>query len=137
MFAATFAPQSNALRLTMHYGSDTRIPRAFVSTHLIERGVFVQEGGENVSSFGDFSFSGDCACDADTGRSRTVMQATLRCTIVALLAVMLASCAWQPTPLDHAHALSEMADKAADDSENVNHPVPHWVHKPINNAGRC
>lgn len=44
------------------------------------------------------------------------MQATLRCTIVALLAVMLASCAWQPTPLDHAHALSEMADKAADDS---------------------
>ena len=32
MFAATFAPQSNALRLTMHYGSDTRIPRAFVST---------------------------------------------------------------------------------------------------------
>jgi hypothetical protein len=43
------------------------------------------------------------------------MQATLRCTIVALLAVVLASCAWQPT-LDHAHALSEMADKAADDS---------------------
>ena len=44
------------------------------------------------------------------------MQATPRCTIVALLAVMLASCAWQPTPLDHAHAFSEMADKAANDS---------------------
>jgi hypothetical protein len=44
------------------------------------------------------------------------MQATPRCTIIALLAaVMLASCAWQPT-LDHAHALSEMADKAANDS---------------------
>jgi hypothetical protein len=43
------------------------------------------------------------------------MQAIPRCTIVALLAIMLASCAWQPT-LDHAHALSEMADKAANDS---------------------
>jgi hypothetical protein len=75
-------------------------PRAFVSTHLIETGVFVQEGGENVSSFRSFSL---------------LMQATPRCTIVALLAVMLASCAWQPT-LDHAHALSEMADKSADDS---------------------
>jgi hypothetical protein len=41
------------------------------------------------------------------------MQATAHCVIVGLLAVMLASCAWQPTPLDHAHALSEMADKAA------------------------
>jgi hypothetical protein len=44
------------------------------------------------------------------------MQATLRCTILALLAVMLASCAWQPTPLDHTHALSAVADKAANDS---------------------
>jgi hypothetical protein len=43
------------------------------------------------------------------------MQAMPRCTIVALLAVMLASCAWQPTPLDHA-TLSEMTDRAADDS---------------------
>jgi hypothetical protein len=33
--------------------------------------------------------------------------------IVALVAVMVASCAWQPTPLDHRHALSEMADTAA------------------------
>jgi hypothetical protein len=37
------------------------------------------------------------------------MQATLRCAVIALLAVMLASCAWQPT-LDHGHALSDMAD---------------------------
>jgi hypothetical protein len=44
-----------------------------------------------------------------------MMQAT-RCTIIAVLAVMLASCAWQPGPLDHAHGLSDMADKAANDS---------------------
>jgi hypothetical protein len=44
------------------------------------------------------------------------MQAIPRCTIIALVAVMLASCAWQPTALDHRHALSEMADKAANDS---------------------
>jgi hypothetical protein len=43
------------------------------------------------------------------------MQATLRCAVIALLAVMLASCAWQPT-LDHGHALSDMADTAARDS---------------------
>jgi starvation-inducible outer membrane lipoprotein len=43
------------------------------------------------------------------------MRAILRCAIIVLLAVMLASCAWQPTQLDHAHALSEMADKAAND----------------------
>ncbi len=43
------------------------------------------------------------------------MQATLRCTIIALLAIMLASCAWQPT-FDHAHSLSEMTDKAANDT---------------------
>jgi hypothetical protein len=43
------------------------------------------------------------------------MQATPRCTIIALLGFMLASCAWQPT-LDHAHALSATADKAANDS---------------------
>ncbi len=42
------------------------------------------------------------------------MQATLRCTIV-LSGVMLASCASQPTPRDDAHALSEMADTAAND----------------------
>jgi len=41
---------------------------------------------------------------------------TTRCTIVAVLAVVLASCAWQPTSLDHKHALSEMADRAANDS---------------------
>jgi hypothetical protein len=44
------------------------------------------------------------------------MQVVPRCTIIALVAVMLASCAWQPTPLDHAHALSEMADTAANNS---------------------
>ena len=44
------------------------------------------------------------------------MQATLRCTGVVLGGVMLASCAWQPTPLDRAHALSETADRAANDS---------------------
>jgi hypothetical protein len=42
------------------------------------------------------------------------MQATPRCTVIVLLAVMLASCAWQPTPLDQAHALSDMADREAD-----------------------
>ena len=36
--------------------------------------------------------------------------------VVALLAVMLASCAWQAAPSDHAHALSDMADQAASDS---------------------
>ena len=49
-------------------------------------------------------------------RKGVVMQATPRCTIIALLAVMLASCAWQPTPLDYTHALSAVADKAANDS---------------------
>ena len=43
------------------------------------------------------------------------MQATPRCAIMALLAVMLASCAWQPT-LDHARTLSEMTDKTANES---------------------
>jgi len=49
-------------------------------------------------------------------RKGVVMQATPRCTIIALLAVMLASCAWQPTPLDHTRTLSAVADKAANDS---------------------
>ncbi len=45
-------------------------------------------------------------------------QATVRCAIVGLWAVMLGSCAWQATPnLDHSHALSEMGDTAARDSE--------------------
>jgi hypothetical protein len=44
------------------------------------------------------------------------LDAPSSCTIIALLAVMLASCAWQPTALDHAHALSEVADMAANDS---------------------
>jgi hypothetical protein len=41
---------------------------------------------------------------------------TTRCTIIVVLAVMLASCAWQPTSVDNKHALSEMADRAANDS---------------------
>jgi hypothetical protein len=46
------------------------------------------------------------------------MQATVRCAMVGVLAVMLGSCAWQATPyLDHPHALSEMADTAARHSE--------------------
>jgi hypothetical protein len=44
------------------------------------------------------------------------MHATSRCTIATLLALMLASCAWQTAPLDHSHALSDMADRAASDS---------------------
>jgi hypothetical protein len=44
------------------------------------------------------------------------MQATAHSAIVRLLAVMLGSCAWQATPSDHAHVLSEMADTAASDS---------------------
>ncbi len=41
---------------------------------------------------------------------------TTRCTIIVVLAVTLASCAWQPTLLHNQHqrALSEMADQAAD-----------------------
>jgi hypothetical protein len=41
---------------------------------------------------------------------------TTRCTIIVVLAVMLASCAWQPASVDNKHALSEMADTAARDS---------------------
>ena len=41
---------------------------------------------------------------------------TTRCTFIVVLAVMLASCAWQPTSVDNKHALSEMADRAANDS---------------------
>ena len=41
---------------------------------------------------------------------------TTRCTIIVVLAVMLASCAWQPTSVDNKHALSEMAGQAANDS---------------------
>jgi hypothetical protein len=44
------------------------------------------------------------------------MQATARCVIVGLLAVVLGSCVWRATPADHAHVLSEMADSAAADS---------------------
>jgi hypothetical protein len=44
------------------------------------------------------------------------MQAISRFIVVALVGCMLASCAWQPGPLDHRHALSEMADQAANDS---------------------
>jgi hypothetical protein len=46
------------------------------------------------------------------------MQATARCAMLGVLAATLGSCAWQATPsLDHPHALSEMADTAARDSE--------------------
>jgi hypothetical protein len=44
------------------------------------------------------------------------MQATAHSAIVGLLAVMLGSCAWQATPSDHGHVLSEMADTAASDN---------------------
>jgi hypothetical protein len=47
---------------------------------------------------------------------RVEMQATARCAIVGLFALVLGSCTSQTTPRDHAHALSEMADGAADDS---------------------
>jgi starvation-inducible outer membrane lipoprotein len=43
------------------------------------------------------------------------MQVT-RCTIITVLAAMLAACAWQPSSLDHAHSLSDMTDRAANDS---------------------
>jgi hypothetical protein len=44
-----------------------------------------------------------------------MMQATC-CIIIAVFAVGLASCVWQPTLLDYAHALSEAGDRAANDS---------------------
>jgi len=44
------------------------------------------------------------------------MQTMLRFIFPVLLAVILGSCAWAPPQLDHAHALSEMADRAANDS---------------------
>jgi len=44
------------------------------------------------------------------------MQAIARFTIIALAGAILACCAGHPTPLDHRHALSEMADKEAKDS---------------------
>jgi hypothetical protein len=43
------------------------------------------------------------------------MRAMLRCISVVLLGVMLGSCAWQATPHDRAHVISELADKAASD----------------------
>jgi hypothetical protein len=52
---------------------------------------------------------------AQGARKAAVMRAT-RCSIIIFSAVLLASCAWQPARLDHAQALSEMADKAANDS---------------------
>jgi hypothetical protein len=44
------------------------------------------------------------------------MRVTAHCAVVGLLAIMLGACAWQATPSDHAHVLSEMADKAASDN---------------------
>jgi hypothetical protein len=43
------------------------------------------------------------------------MQATAHCVIVGLLGVMLGSCAWQPTPSDHAQVLSEVTGTAGSD----------------------
>jgi hypothetical protein len=43
------------------------------------------------------------------------MQVT-RCTIIGVLAVILAACAWQPNLPDHAHSLADMTDRAANDS---------------------
>ena len=40
----------------------------------------------------------------------------MRCAIIGLLAVMLGSCAWQATPSDHAHVLSEPAYTGAIDN---------------------
>ncbi len=45
------------------------------------------------------------------------MRAMARCISVALLSVMVGSCAPQTTPRDRAHVLSEMADTAARQSE--------------------
>jgi len=50
------------------------------------------------------------------------MQATAHCAIVGLFAVMLGSCAWQPTPSDHPHVLSEMADTPASDEPKCQSP---------------
>ena len=50
------------------------------------------------------------------------MQAAARCAIVGLLAVMLGSCAWQPTPFDHPHVPSEMAYTAASDTPKCQSP---------------
>jgi hypothetical protein len=43
------------------------------------------------------------------------MRATPRCVSVALLGVMLNSCAWETTPRDRAHVISQMTDWAASD----------------------
>ena len=45
------------------------------------------------------------------------MRATPRCISLALLGVILGSCAWAPTSNDRAHVISEMTDGAARDSE--------------------
>jgi hypothetical protein len=44
------------------------------------------------------------------------VRVTLRWISVALLGVILGSCAWQPALHDRAHVLSDMADRAANDS---------------------
>jgi hypothetical protein len=41
------------------------------------------------------------------------MRVTPRCASVALLGVMLSSCAWETAPHDRAHLISEMTDRAA------------------------
>ena len=43
------------------------------------------------------------------------MKAIRGYAIVALLGVILGSCAWQATPPDHVHVLSRMAERAARD----------------------
>jgi hypothetical protein len=44
------------------------------------------------------------------------MRVSAHFTVIALLAVMVGSCAWQPVLPDHTRVLSDMADKAASES---------------------
>jgi hypothetical protein len=50
------------------------------------------------------------------------MQATVHCAIVGLLAVMLGSCAWQPTASDHPDVPSKMAEAVASDKPKCQSP---------------
>jgi hypothetical protein len=49
-------------------------------------------------------------------RREVRMRAELRAISVALLGVILGSCAWAPTSQDRAHLISDMTDRAARDS---------------------
>jgi hypothetical protein len=44
------------------------------------------------------------------------MRVKLRSIGVALLGIVLGSCAWQPSPQDRTHLISEMTDRVARDS---------------------